>query len=137
MWVSSAHRPLNSLELRHALATRAEDTDLDVENLPPLRLVVRSCCGLIAVDDLENDGSEVRLVHHTLYQYLHKRQRVWIADAHPMIAQTCLSYLLFESLCVPADATEQSSKCREEHRKQEKQEGQEELFVLKQFSLDH
>lgn len=88
MWVSSARRPLNSLELRHALATRVEDTNLDIDNVPPLRLVVRSCCGLIAVDDLENDGSEVRLVHHTLYQYLHKRQRAWLADAHPMIAQT-------------------------------------------------
>lgn len=138
MWVSSARRPLNSLELRHALATRVEDTDLDVDNLPPLRLVVRSCCGLIAVDDLENDGSEVRLVHHTLYLYLHKRQRVWLANAHPMIAQICLSYLLFESLCVPADATYQSSKCREEeHHKRVEQKGQEELFVLNQFALDH
>lgn len=136
MWVSSARRPLNSLELRHALATRVEDTNLDVDNIPPLRLVARSCCGLIAVDDLENDGSEVRLVHHTLYQYLHKRQRAWLADSHPMIAQTCLSYLLFESLCVPADATYQSSKCQEEHRKQERKDGPK-LFILKQFALDH
>ena len=138
MWVSSTRKPLNSLELRHALATRVEDTDLDVDNLPPLRLVVRSCCGLIAVDDLESDCSEVRLVHHTLYQYLHKRQRVWLADAHPMIAQTCLSYLLFKSLCVPADATYQSSKCREEeHNKQRGQEGQGEHFVLQRFALEH
>lgn len=97
MWVSSSHRPLNSLELRNALATRLDDDDLDVDNIPPLRLIVRSCCGLVAVDDLDNDCSEVRLVHHTLYQYLHSRERAWLADVHPMIVQTCLAYLLFKS----------------------------------------
>lgn len=55
MWVPSLHRPLNSLEQRHALATRLNDDDLDVDNIPPSRLIVRSCCGLIAVDDLDDD----------------------------------------------------------------------------------
>ena len=85
MWVSSSRRPLNNIELRHALATRLEDSDLDFDNLPPTRLVLRSCCGLIATDDPDNDLSEVRLVHHTLHQYLHTRQRAWMSHAHSMI----------------------------------------------------
>lgn len=101
MWVSSSRRPLNNIELRHALATQLEDTDLDFDNIPPTRLALRSCAGLIAIDDPDNDLSEVRLVHHTLHQYLHTRQRAWISHAHSMITQTCLSYLLFKSLRLP------------------------------------
>lgn len=118
MWVSSSRRPLSSIELRHALATRLEDDDLDVDNIPPVRLIVRSCCGLVVVDDLDNDLSEVRLVHHTLHQYLHTRQQAWISHAHSMITRTCLSYLLFNSLHRTVDA-------KETH------------FALKQFALDY
>lgn len=119
MWVSSSRRPLNSIELRHALATRLEDSDLDFDNLPPTRLVLRSCCGLIATDDPDNDLSEVRLVHHTLHQYLHTRQRTWMSHAHSMITQTCLTYLLFKSSSLPINDEEADR------------------FTLKQFALEY
>lgn len=119
MWVSSSRRPLNNLEWRHALATQLEDTDLDFDNIPPARLILRSCCGLVAIDDPDNDLSEVRLVHHTLHQYLHTRQKAWISHAHSMITQTCLTYLLFKSLSLPVRIEEEAR------------------FTLKQFALEY
>lgn len=98
MWVSASYRPLHSLELRHALATNDNDEDMDFDNIPPMKVVVRVCCGLIAVDDLGNDQSNVRLVHHTLHQYLQKKQTEWFCQAHAKIARTCLTYLSFKSL---------------------------------------
>jgi len=134
MWVSSSHRPLRGIELRHALAARLEDKDLDFDNIPPLRLIVRSCCGLVSVNDLSNDDSEVRLVHHTLYQYLHSQQE-WMCHAHTVITQTCLSYLLFESLRIPRDRRSQPNEYPDE--KCQFQPTENEGLALTRFARDH
>ncbi|PYH44677.1 ankyrin repeat domain-containing protein, partial [Aspergillus saccharolyticus JOP 1030-1] len=97
-WVACAYRPLTALELRHALAT--DDGEWDFDNLSPLRLIINSCCGLLSVDGLE-DHAQVRLVHHTLQQYLQATQPDWYRTAHTVIARTCLRYLLLEALNAP------------------------------------
>ncbi|KAF9883650.1 Ankyrin repeat and SOCS box protein 7 [Aspergillus nanangensis] len=103
MWVSVSHRPLNSLELQHALAVHDDDLDLDLDNIPPMKVVVRACCGLLAVDDVDDERSAVRLVHHTLHQYLQNRQPEWFVQAHTRITSTCLAYLCFKSLSLSPD----------------------------------
>ncbi|PYI11146.1 ankyrin, partial [Aspergillus sclerotiicarbonarius CBS 121057] len=102
LWVASSYRPLSALELRHALATRVGDDDWDIDDVSPLGLIVKSCCGLLSVDNMNDDQSEVRLVHHTLQEYLQSRQPTWFARAHEVIAQTSLTCLLFKSSGLPA-----------------------------------
>lgn len=67
MWITHARRPLDTHELRHALATRLEDTDLDGDNLLPARSIVECCSRLVVLDD---ESSTFRLVHSTLQEYL-------------------------------------------------------------------
>ncbi|OQE41183.1 hypothetical protein PENCOP_c005G07897 [Penicillium coprophilum] len=98
MWVSSSYRPLNSLELQHALATQPEDEEWDPDNLPSLRLIIASCCGLLAVDSLDIPESEVHLVHHTLHHYLQDSQPEWKMRANILITQVSLKYLHFASM---------------------------------------
>ncbi|PYI31786.1 hypothetical protein BP00DRAFT_303630, partial [Aspergillus indologenus CBS 114.80] len=103
-WVACAYRPLSALELRHALAT--DDEVWDRDKLSPLRLIIGSCCGLLSVDGME-DHAQVRLVHHTLQQYLQSTQPDWYVRAHTVITQTCLQYLLLEGVkAAPEDQGE-------------------------------
>jgi len=91
MWVSHAERPLRIDELCHALAIEMGTSDLDHEDIPPQDTVLGSCLGL-AVADAET--STVRLIHHTLQEYLSKPGTE--LDAHKTLAQTCLVYLNYE-----------------------------------------
>ncbi|EXJ78295.1 hypothetical protein A1O3_09456 [Capronia epimyces CBS 606.96] len=95
MWISHARRPLTVAELQHAMALRLEDRDLDRDNFPSLRTVVDCCCGLIEVD---HESSLVRLVHHSLEEYLRDQDHGLFRDANLHITQLCLRYLAFESL---------------------------------------
>lgn len=87
---------MKSHELQHALATQLDDEEWDPDNIPSLRLIIRSCCGLLAVDDFDNPNSDVRLVHNTLHHYLHS-QPDWMSRANILITQTSLTYLHFAS----------------------------------------
>jgi ankyrin repeat protein len=98
MWAAHTRRPLECLELRHALATQLSDHDLDDDNIPSLRLILKSCCGLLAVDELEDDSSEIRLVHHTLQPYIQNYKQLSSTKVHTAITQICLTYLLFASV---------------------------------------
>ena len=88
MWVSHAERPLKIDELCHALAVDIQSTDLDPENIRPQATVLGSCLGLAVVDA---ETSTVRLIHHTLQEYL--SQSCTFPDAHKILGQVCLTYL--------------------------------------------
>ncbi|KAJ5979933.1 hypothetical protein N7481_007231 [Penicillium waksmanii] len=116
MWVSASYRPLKSLELQHALATQPDDEKWDPENIPSLRLIIRSCCGLLAVDDLDNSASDVRLVHNTLHHYLYSCQPEWDRRANQLITQTSLTYLHFASEQSQHSTNDNSAKSRKSPR---------------------
>jgi len=88
MWASHAERLLRIDELRHALAVEMDSTDLDPENIPPQDTVIGSCLGLAVVDA---ETSMVRLIHHTLQEYL-LRPGI-IPNAHRILGRKCLTYL--------------------------------------------
>lgn len=115
MFVSASCMPLSIQELCHALATNEGDEDLDVDNIPPMKVISRICCGLIAVDDLDNPRSKVRLVHHTLHQYLETRQPEWFSRAHRELTCTCLTYLSFKSLGASKTLCSESDRSSETH----------------------
>jgi len=67
MWVLNAERPLHTSELCHALGVKKGSADLDYENVPEIRTILRCSLGLITI---EASSSTVRLVHFTLQEYL-------------------------------------------------------------------
>ncbi|PGH07088.1 hypothetical protein AJ79_06366 [Helicocarpus griseus UAMH5409] len=95
MWIYLARRSLHVDELMHALATDIGDRDLDKDNLPSKTSFLDCCLGLVV---LEEGTSRVRLVHHSLGEYIGSiGGENFFPGGHETIAQACLTYLLFES----------------------------------------
>ena len=89
MWISHAERPLQVVELCHALAVEIESPNLHADNVPSIGTLLLCCQGLVTVD---KKASTVRLIRFTLQEYLRAHPKLFGA-AHSAIAETCLSYL--------------------------------------------
>lgn len=103
MWITHARRPLGIHELRHALATRPEDTDLDRDSLLPARSIVECCFGLVVLDD---ESSTFRLVHATLQEYLMSLSASLFPGGDSHITRVCLTYLCFDCFINPSMSQE-------------------------------
>lgn len=93
MWISHAKRPLLAIELSEALAIRSGDNFLNIDRQPRLGVMVDCCMGLVTVDE---ETSEVRLVHFSVQEYLHANQSDFFPDAESIIAGACITYSLFD-----------------------------------------
>ena len=93
MWVSHAKRPLLVIELSEALAIRLGDNLLNRDSQPRPGIIVDCCMGLVTVDE---ETSEVRLVHFSVQEYLHAKQGILFPDAENIIAGACITYSLFD-----------------------------------------
>ena len=94
MWINYAERPLRADKLCHALAVQVGSTDFDVGNIPSVPTLVNCCQGLITVD---KEALTVRLIHFTLQEYLSSRSNIF-TKPHSAMAETCLTYLNFQSV---------------------------------------
>lgn len=95
MWISCSERPLKPEELCRALAVEVGTTDLNVDNIPSIRTLMSCTLGLVKIDE---QASTVRLVHFTLQEYLTSHPNL-LATPHSMMAEICLTYLNFQSVC--------------------------------------
>ena len=89
MCVLYSERPLRTDELCHALGEEIGSTDLNLENVLELRILVASCLGLVTV---EASSSTIPLVHFTLQEYLLNNPTIFHSP-HSSIAEVCLTYL--------------------------------------------
>ncbi|KAI1334222.1 hypothetical protein F5Y15DRAFT_297117 [Xylariaceae sp. FL0016] len=94
MWISSAKRTLQVIELQHALAVEADTTELDEDNIYPVEDMVSVCAGLVTVD--ENTGI-IRLIHYTTAEYFEQTQQRWFPNGDLRITETCMTYLSFDA----------------------------------------
>ena len=107
-WVLYAYRWPTIDELKHALAIRPGDSDLDREGIPEESDIISSCQGLVVLN--ENTGM-VSTLHLTFDDYaLDGRWPDLKSSAcHRETAELCLTYLLFESIAdeggEPVDCT--------------------------------
>lgn len=93
MWISHAKRPLRVTELSEALAIRLGDKFLNRDSQPRPGMIVDCCMGLVTVDE---ETSEVRLVHFSVQEHLRENQSFFFPDAESTIAGACITYLLFD-----------------------------------------
>jgi len=89
MWICHSERPLGAKELCQALAVEIGAIDCNADNISSIRTVLSCCQGLAMVD---KEGSTVRLIHHTLQEYLTSHRNLF-PSPHMAIAETCLTYL--------------------------------------------
>ena len=88
-WICYSERPLQVDELCHALAVEIGEGDFDPENVPSIGTLLDCCQGLVTVG---SEGSIVRLIHHTVQEYLCSYPGLFIKP-HSILAETCLTYL--------------------------------------------
>ena len=94
-WLAYARRNLSIDELRHALATRLSETELDQDNMVSPRIIVESCLGLLVI---EQENSAIRLVHFSLEEYLQTHRQNLFPNGDLTLAATCLTYSNFWSV---------------------------------------
>lgn len=107
-WIYHAKRPLQVLELRHALAVEPEDTFLDEDGLPEKDLLISVCGGLLSVQE----GDTVTFIHYTAQEYFDRRAPSIFEDVRNSIAKTCLTYLSFENLAQGASTSDEDFEVR-------------------------
>jgi len=95
MWISLSERQLKGGELCHALGVELGTVDINIYNVPSIRTLLSCTLGLVTIDDQE---STVRLVHFTLQEYLVAHPNLFTTP-HLMMAEICLTYLNFQSVC--------------------------------------
>ena len=88
-WICHSERPLQVVELCHALAVEIGEADFDPENVPSIGILLDCCQGLMEVDA---EASTVRLIHYTVQEYLCSRPGFFIRP-NSVLAETCLTYL--------------------------------------------
>ena len=103
--VTRARRPLGLSELQHALAVvdlqEARDNQEDIaDSIDQPKTILGSTSALVI---FEENGTQVRLVHRTLEDYLHHEEnsRKWLPHADLEIAEACVTYL---GLVLPRNA---------------------------------
>ena len=104
MWICHSKRQLGTEELCQALAVEIESTDCSADDAPLIQTVLSCCQGFVVVDE---EGSTVRLVHHTLREYL-VNHRSLFQSPHSAIAETCLTYLNSQQVMALSDSRVQS-----------------------------
>ena len=91
MWVAYSERPLQPNELCQALGVEVGSKDLNKDNVPTIRTIMKCGLGLVTVD---SSSSTVRLVHFTLQEHILANPALF-PSPHSAIAEVCLTYLNF------------------------------------------
>jgi len=94
MWISHSERPLSVDEMCHALGIEIGSAEINPNNIPSIRTVLRCCEGLAVVDE---GSSTVRLIHFTLKEYLSGHADLFDRP-HSKMAEACLTYLNLQAI---------------------------------------
>ena len=94
-WIFLAYRPLTVAEIKHALAVEEGDAELDPDGIPEDDQLISSCVGMVVVSE---ESGVMGFVHFTVQEYLEQIGPDQLTAPRLEIAQTCLTYLLFEDL---------------------------------------
>jgi ankyrin repeat protein len=91
-WITGGKRPLNTVELQHALAVEARKPNLNGKRKPHIEDMVSVCYGLVTVD---KESNIIRLIHYTTQEYFKRTRKYWFPNAEADITTTCITYLSF------------------------------------------
>ncbi|KAK2612508.1 hypothetical protein QQS21_001446 [Conoideocrella luteorostrata] len=94
LWVTFAQRLLSTTELRHALAVRSGERQLDKDFLLADANDLSSLCsGLVTID---RKSDIIRLVHHSTGEYFRGQGKSFLSGADKQICSSCITYLSFD-----------------------------------------
>lgn len=84
---------------------RGTNKQIDEEALPPRKLLVSVCAGLVTVD---RQSKTIRLVHYTAQDYFGRHRFSRFPDGDRDIAATCLNYLSFDAFAADYSTSTQN-----------------------------
>ncbi|ETS85826.1 hypothetical protein PFICI_03851 [Pestalotiopsis fici W106-1] len=93
MWIVHAKRPLETVELQHALGVEIGESELFEDSLPDLDDLVSACCGLVTIDE---ESHIIRLIHYTTQEFFDRHGVRFFPFAETQITNTCVTYLAFD-----------------------------------------
>ncbi|EFY88081.1 ankyrin repeat-containing protein, putative [Metarhizium acridum CQMa 102] len=104
-WAIHAERPFSVEELRHVLAVRAGSKQFNPGYMPYAREILSVCAGLVTIG---NRRGIIRLAHYTTLEFLRQTKPDWLQDMQADLAETCLTYLLYDCFQVGSRKTDQA-----------------------------
>lgn len=90
MWLSYSARSLTVQELQHAVVIDPDSTELNMEMVPPARLIEDVCMDLVTID---GEREIVLLNHSSLKHYLIQLRESLFPEGARHIARSCIAYL--------------------------------------------
>ena len=113
-WIVHTHRPLDLVELQHALAIKP-GREIQEADIYDKETLLEKTAGLVVV---ESDDQAVRMSHYTAQEYFLGPGQKWFSlDADSTIARACLCYLSSKDLSAPCDRSREDEEIEE--RKQQ------------------
>lgn len=92
-WTIYAKREFSVEELRHVLAVRAGTKQFNPDYMPCATDLLSVCAGLVTDN---NESGIIRLIHYTTLEFFRQTGRDWLRDMQADLAETCLTYLLYD-----------------------------------------
>ncbi|KAK8914813.1 Ankyrin repeat and KH domain-containing protein mask [Metarhizium anisopliae] len=92
-WTIYAKREFSVKELRHVLAVRAGTKRFNPDYMPCATDLLSVCAGLVTDN---NESGIIRLIHYTTLEVFRQTGRDWLRDMQADLAETCLTYLLYD-----------------------------------------
>jgi hypothetical protein len=106
-WVVCANRRLLGTELECAVTIEAQSRSLDATNILNMDDIVSACVGLVVV---EQPKGLVRLIHSSAQQRLSLTLPDWYPDSELLLAEGCLTYLLYDKFQPGTDHLKKAGK---------------------------
>lgn len=104
-WTIYAERSFSVEELRHVLAVRAGSKQFNPDYMPCATDLLSVCAGLVTYN---NQEKFFRLVHYTTLEFFRQTRPDWLQDMQADLAETCLTYLLYDCFRVGSCRADQA-----------------------------
>lgn len=104
-WTVYAERSFSVEELRHVLAVRAGSKQFNPDYMPCATDLLSVCAGLVTYN---NQRGFFRLVHYTTLEFFRQTRPDWLQDMQADLAETCLTYLLYDCFRVGSCRADQA-----------------------------
>ncbi|KAK9442241.1 Ankyrin repeat-containing domain protein [Metarhizium brunneum] len=104
-WTVYAERSFSVEELRHVLAVRAGSKQFNPDYMPCATDLFSVCAGLVTYN---NQRGFFRLVHYTTLEFFRQTRPDWLQDMQADLAETCLTYLLYDCFRVGSCRADQA-----------------------------
>lgn len=94
MWICHAKCPIKVTDLSDAASVKLNQTTVSTKHCPSAKTMIECCQGLVTIDP---ESTIIRFAHYAVQEYLIEHTNTLFSRAEASLAETCLTYLLFDT----------------------------------------